>query len=411
MLVLVLLVASCSQSARAPHGSSITATEDSSVEKGRYLVQAANCISCHTTKDGTPFTGGKAFETTYGFLGAIYSTNLTPDRETGLGAWSEDDFIRALRQGIAPDGKHLFPAFPYTAFTKLTTGDLKSIYLYLRTVPAVRAPAPRNSFWFRQRWAMGLWNSLFFKAGEMTPDTTQSDVWNRGHYLVEALGHCGACHTPRNLLLAERADARLTGGLQVDRVEADKNRIWSAANLTSADNGLAKWSVEDLRKYLKTGHSRRAGILGPMNEVIANSLRYLTDADVTAMATYLKSIPANGKYTQQTLSAEDRAAGQALYDKYCDECHLSSGRGGFRKAPPVSGSTIVQAQNAASLVNVILYGATPVDMPASLDAWEDMDGFKDKMSDTEVAQLVNFLRATWGNCGGSVSPRFVAAQR
>jgi mono/diheme cytochrome c family protein len=408
----VSLLAACSKAPAPLNAAAVAPAEQSSVEQGRYLVQAANCISCHTAKDGMPFAGGKAFQTTYGFLGNIYSSNITPDRDTGLGTWTEDEFIQAMRLGVAPDGRHLFPAFPYTAFTKLTNPDLKAIYAYLRTVPAVHALAPGNSFWFRQRWAVAWWNALFFRPGEFAPDAAQTDVWNRGDYLVEALGHCGACHTPRNLFLAERAEARLTGGIQVGPVEADKNRAWSAPNLTSAESGLAKWSADDLRKYLKTGHSRRAGTLGPMNEVIANSLRYLTDSDATAMATYIKSVAANGQGPQQTLSADERAAGQALYDKHCEECHLSTGRGGFRKAPPVAGSAIVQAQNAASLVNVMLYGATPAaDLPTSFDAWEDMRGFQDKMTDTEVAQLANFLRATWGNRGGRVSAGFVAAQR
>jgi mono/diheme cytochrome c family protein len=398
--------------ARVQAAPEIGATQESAVDRGRYLVQAANCISCHTTKDGMPFAGGKAFETTYRFLGDVYSSNITSDRETGLGSWSEDDFIRAMRFGVAPGGRHLFPAFPYTSFTKLATADLKAIYAYLRTIPAVHAVPPENSFWFRQRWVMVLWNALFFNAGELAPDSSQSDAWNRGHYLVEALGHCGACHTPRNLLFAERAAAPLAGGIQIGEVEAGKDRVWSAPNLTSAQSGLAKWSVEDVQKYLKTGNSRRAGVFGPMNEVIANSLRYLTDDDVTALAAYLKAVPANRESPQQILSAGERVAGQALYDKHCEECHLSTGRGGFRKAPAVAGSAIVQAQDPASLVNVIVYGAKPAEaIPSAFDAWEDMPGFKDKMTDAEIAQLANFVRANWGNRGRRVSPKSVAAQR
>jgi mono/diheme cytochrome c family protein len=390
----------------------IGATPAAEVEQGRYLVQAANCISCHTAKDGVRFAGGRAFETPYRFLGSLYSSNITPDRETGLGTWTEEDFIRAMRFGVAPGGKHLFPAFPYPSFTKLATADLQAIYAYLRTLPAVHAVAPENSFWFRQRWVMVLWNALFFKATEIGSQPGQSDAWNRGHYLVEALGHCGACHTPRNLLLAERSDAFLTGGLQIDGVEPGKSRAWSAPNLTSAESGLAKWSVEDLQKYLKTGNSRRAGAFGPMNEVIGNSLQYLTDSDVAAVAAYIKSIPANKESPQQTLSAAERSAGQALYDKHCEECHLSTGRGGFRKAPAVAGSAVVQAPNAASLVNVIVYGTTPAkELPSAFDAWEDMPGFKDKMTDSQVAELADFLRVNWGNRGGRVSATSVAAQR
>jgi mono/diheme cytochrome c family protein len=389
-----------------------TAPGASAIEQGRYLVQAGNCISCHSRTGGASYAGGKAFQAPYAFLGTIYSTNITPDRETGLGAWSEADFIRAMRSGLAPGGKHLFPVFPYTNFSKLTTGDLKVMYAFLRTVPAVRALPPENSFWFRQRWAIALWNALFFDAGEFVPNTAQSAAWNRGYYLVEGLGHCGACHTPRNWLLAERASARLTGGTQVGEVTVGKDRTWSAPNLTAAASGLAKWTAEDLHKYLKTGHSRRAGTLGPMNEVIANSLQYLADDDITAMVTYIKSFPANGASPIQTLSAAERTAGQALYDRHCEECHLSTGRGGFRKAPPVAGSPIVQAEDPASLINVILYGAAPAPtVSAGFDAWEDMASFRQKLTDAEVAQLANYLRASWGNSGGRVTPGLVAAQR
>ncbi|MGO9932336.1 MAG: c-type cytochrome [Steroidobacteraceae bacterium] len=388
------------------------ATQELPVERGRYLVGVANCQSCHTAQAGTPFAGGRPFRTTYGFFGAIYSSNITPDRDTGIGTWTEQDFIRAMRSGVAPGGRRLFPAFPYTSFTKLSTADIGAVYAYLRTIPATRSVPPKNSFWFRQRWVMRLWNALFFSAGGLALDSSKSSAWNEGRYLVEALGHCGACHTPRNLMLAERTRAQFTGGTHIDEVEAGKSRSWSAPNLTSADIGLAKWSVEDLKKYLTSGASRRAGVLGPMNEVIANSLRHLTDADAAAMAAYIKSLPAGGESSHQTLSMDERAAGQALYDKHCDECHLPAGRGGFRKAPPVASSPIVQAPDAASLLNVILYGAKPAaEMPDAFDAWEDMSGYKDKMTDTEIAQLANFLRTTWGNQGGRVSPKDVAAQR
>jgi mono/diheme cytochrome c family protein len=385
---------------------------ESAVDRGGYLAQAANCISCHTTTNGKAFAGGRAFSTEYSFVGAVYSSNITPDRATGIGLWTEADFIRAMRLGIARDGRHLFPAFPYTAFTKLTTPDIKAIYAYLKTVPAVRATPPANSFWFQQRWAMALWNGMNFTAGELIPKATQSAAWNRGYYLVEALGHCSACHTPRNLLLAERADAGMSGGLSLDEVESGKHRNWSAPNLTSAASGLARWSADELGKYLKTGHNRWAGTFGPMNEVIANSLRYLTDGDIAAMAVYIKSLAASGESPRQELSAEERAAGQMLYDKHCEECHLSSGRGGFRKAPPVAGSAIVQALDGASLINVILYGAQPATgLPASANAWEDMPGFRAKMTDVEVSQLANFLRATWSNRGGRIAPAAVASQR
>ena len=252
---------------QAPHTVGATpqtvgATQESPVERGRYLVGVANCVTCHTAKTGTPFAGGRPFRTTYGLFGDIYSSNITPDRGTGIGSWTEGEFIRTMRSGVAPGEKRLFPAFPYTSFTKLSTADIKAIYAYLRTIPATRSVPPSNSFWFRQRWVMRLWNALFFNEGELALDSSKSQAWNQGRYLVEALGHCGACHTPRNLVLAERTGAQFAGGVHIDEVEAGKDRTWSAPNITSAEIGLAKWSLNDLQKYLKSGASRRAGVLG-----------------------------------------------------------------------------------------------------------------------------------------------------
>jgi len=407
----ILVVASSVQTLQA--GPAPTAPAgDNALARGQYLVQAANCISCHTAPNGKPFAGGRPFQTPYRFLGTLYSSNITADRDTGLGLWTEADFTRAMRSGVARDGSHLFPAFPYTAFTRLTTADIGAIYAYLRTVPVVRAKPPANSFWFEQRWAMVLWNALFFEAGESPPASGQSDEWHRGRYLALALGHCDACHTPRNILLAERADAGMTGGSLMDEIETGKFRSWSAPNLTAAQSGLARWSTEDLRTYLKTGHNRWAGTLGPMNDVIANSLQYLADSDIAAMAVYLRSLPAGGDSAPFTPGADEHAGGRALYDRHCEECHRSSGRGGFRKAPPVAGSAIVQARDPASLVNVILYGARPAaQIPASFYTWEDMPAFRNKMTDAEVARLSSFLRASWGNRGGRVPAAAVARQR
>jgi mono/diheme cytochrome c family protein len=384
----------------------------SEVSRGAYLVLAANCISCHTKAGGKAYAGGKAFETGISLLGEIYSSNITPDRQTGIGAWSETDFIRAMREGVAPGGRHLFPAFPYTSFTKLATADISAIFAYLRSVPPVRAETPTASFWFRQRWAMPLWNTLSFTQGALAPQADQSAEWNRGFYLVETLGHCGACHTPRNVVLAERRDLELTGGIIVSEVGPSKNRRWSAPNLTGAQSGLAKWSLEDLEKYLRGGFSRRAGALGPMNEVIANSLRYLSESDIAAIAVYLKNLPSNGESVRRPQVVVQQAAAQVVYEQYCEECHGSTGRGGFRKAPPLAGSPLVQAQSGASLINVILYGASPAPgLPATLDVWESMAGFKDKLTDSQVADLANFLRSSWDNRGDSLYAALVAEQR
>ncbi len=381
--------------------------------KGEYLARAGNCISCHTRPGGEPFTGGLGFTipAPYSFLGEIHSTNITPDPETGIGKWTEEQFIQAMHSGVAPAGR-LFPVFPYTSFTLVATDDLKAIFAYLKSLPPVRYTPPSNGIVFAMRWPMMIWNALFFEEGRYQPVAGQSDEWNRGAYLVEGLGHCSACHTPRNLFLAERKDLKYTGGTQLDHVADGQVRTWSAVNLTSAASGLGPWPVEQIARYLKTGHNTKAGIFGPMNEVVINSLQYLSVEDTKAMAVYLKSLPPAGESPTQTLTDAERAAGLALYDKHCEECHLDSGRGAFMKAPPVALSPIVQAAHPASLINTILYGAkVGQGSPVPFGAWEDMKSFADKMTDQEIATLANFVRSTWDNKGGPVSAADVAKQR
>ncbi len=389
-----------------------TAVESDLAERGRYLAQLGNCVSCHTAQAGQPFAGGRSFQSPYAFLGNIYSSNITPDPDTGIGRWSEADFVRAMRTGVAPGGKRLFPAFPYPSFTKLSDTDLAALFAFLRTLPAMRVTPPPNAFWFRQRWAMWLWNALFLDPGALIDDPERSTGWNRGRYLVDGLGHCGACHTPRNLAMAERRDAPLTGGIVVDDVGEGRSRAWSAPNLTSVDSGLDKWSVEDLSKYLRSGANRHGGTFGPMNEVILNSTRYLTATDAASMAEYLKSLPGMRPESEQRLSHEQHETAQALYSKHCEECHLANGRGGFRKAPPLAGSVIVQSKSPASLLNVMLYGATPAaGLPPAFDAWEEMPGFGTKLDDAQIVLLANYVRSEWGNRGDKVVGSAVKRQR
>jgi alcohol dehydrogenase (quinone), cytochrome c subunit len=385
---------------------------DPLVEQGKYLALAGNCVSCHTRHGGEPYAGGLPMKTPYLFLGTLYSTNITPDPETGIGKWTEAEFIKAMHTGVAPGGKYLFPAFPYTAFTLVTEDDLKAIYAYLKTLAPVKYTPPANSPVFSLRFGMMFWNALFFKEERFTPDPAQSDEWNRGAYLVEGLGHCGACHTPRNIFMAEKTDQKLSGGALPDLVAEDKYRMWSGVNLTSAKSGLGSWSVDHIAKYLKTGHSPKAGIFGPMNEVVINSLQYLTVEDAKAMAVYLKSLPPMNESPKQTLTEEQKTAGEALYKTHCDECHLASGRGAFLKAPPIAGSAIAQAKDPSSLINVILYGAkVGKGSPTPFGAWEDMKSYADKMTDEEIATLANYVRSNWDNLGGPVSAADVAKQR
>lgn len=386
-------------------------TDTGAVERGRYLATAGNCVSCHTTEGGQPFAGGLAFETPFG---KIYSTNITSDAETGIGSWTEEQFAKSLREGVRANGDHLYPVFPYTSFTKITDADAAALYAYFKSIPAVSAENPQNelSFPFNQRALMGAWKMLFFTEGAYTPDSAKPADWNRGAYLVEALGHCSACHSPRNFLGAESSSMAMTGGEYIDKVHSGELRPWSAPNLTSASNGLGSWPVEEITAYLKTGRNTFAETFGPMNEVIMNSTRHLSDADVQAMAAYLKGLPANEGTLASAAKDDVLQTGAAVYDVHCGTCHLPTGLGGQNEdaGARLAGSPVVQASNPASLINVILYGPQPPNPPLP-KRWKAMEALGDKLSDDEVAAVASYLRNAWGNKGGAVTADQVAAQR
>jgi alcohol dehydrogenase (quinone), cytochrome c subunit len=379
---------------------------DPLVEKGKYLAAAGDCVSCHTREGGEPFSGGRAFATP---LGRFFSTNITPDQETGIGTWTEADLIRAMHEGKAKDGRQLNPAFPYSAFTKVTDEDVKAIYAYLRTLNPVKYTAPENDFLFNQRWGFMFWNAVFFKAERFKPDSSKSEQWNRGAYLVEGLGHCGSCHTPRNIFLAEQLDQSFAGGNILDEVHEGKIRRWSAPNLSPAKGGLATWSANDIVKYLKTGFTvSRAGTFGPMNDVIVNSMSKMTDEDLQAIATYLKELPP--REVKGSVPEDQAKAGQPLYKEKCSKCHMDSGRGGMFNGPPLAGSAIAQSEDPSSFINVVLYGPN---LPAGVKtgAWETMKPFADSMSDEEIATVMNYVRGSWGNVGRPVTAAEIAKQR
>jgi mono/diheme cytochrome c family protein len=385
---------------------------NSLIERGRYLARAGNCVSCHTAAGGQAFAGGLAFETPFG---KIYSTNITPDPQTGIGQWTEQQFARALREGVRPDGAHLYPAFPYTAYTKLSDEDVSALYAYLKIVKPANKQAPENdmSFPFNQRWALGIWKAMFFDEGRFQANDAQSPEWNRGAYLVEGLGHCSACHSPRNFMGAEKTSMAYTGGEYNDKVPTGEVRQWSAPNLTNAPNGVGPWPAEEIAAYLKTGRNSFSETHGPMNEVIMNSTRHLSDADTTAIATYLKSLPANEGELGKAASAEVMKSGQSLYNLHCGTCHQPTGLGaisGDAGARLVS-NPMVQASNPASLINVILYGPHLAKLPGP-KRWKDMPtNFGDKLADEEIAAIASYLRNSWGNVGGAVTEEQVARQR
>jgi mono/diheme cytochrome c family protein len=381
------------------------------VQRGRYLTLAGNCVSCHTAPGGPLFAGGLAFMTPFG---KIYSTNISPDRESGIGAWTLAQFQRALRAGIRPDGAHLYPVFPYTEFTKITDPDAAALFAYLKSVPAQRTVAPPNelSFPFNQRWLMGLWNTLFLTEGGYRTNPEKSTDWNRGAYLVEALAHCSACHSPRNLLGAERSSQAMTGGVLIDAVASGDQRPWSTPNLTAAMSGLGAWPLQEVTAYLKTGKNSFVTTFGPMNEVIMNSTRHLRDEDVRAMAIYLKDLAPRESGAAAAVPPDTLRLGGILYNVYCGTCHLPTGLGSDESAARLAhGSLVVAARNPASLINVILYGPQLPNPPLANLRWKPMEAFGDRLSDEDVAALATFVMNAWNNPGGEVTVQQVAEQR
>jgi mono/diheme cytochrome c family protein len=376
-------------------------------ERGQYLTAIGGCASCHTRPDGEPFVGGRPFATPFGTL---YSSNITPDDETGIGTWGPADLRRAMHEGVARDGTRLFPAFPYPSFTRVSDEDINAIYAYLRTLKPLHYRAPANGFLFTQRWPMRIWNALFLETGRFVPDASKADDWNRGAYLVRGLGHCGACHTRRNPFMAEVARDALAGGVLDDEVAPNKPRRWSGVNLTSSRQGLGAWSVEELTQYLHSGFSARGGTFGPMNEVVAHSLRPVAIEDLRAMAVFLKSLPARDAAAVAGPGPDQVNAGARTYQEHCEKCHRASGRGGVFTGPPLAGSAVAQAEDPSSLINVILYGAAaPKEVTSG--TWETMKPYFNVLSDAEVAAVANYLRASWGNHAGPVWPADVKKQR
>ncbi len=380
----------------------------SPAERGRYIAIAGNCISCHTAEGGERFAGGLAFATPFG---KIYSTNITPDPRTGIGNWTQEQFTRAVREGVRPDGAHLYPVFPYTAYTKMSDEDVGALYAYLMTLKPVSAPAQENEmgFPYNQRWALGAWKMLFFDEGRFQPERSKSEEWNRGAYLVESLGHCSACHAPRNMLGAEKSG--MTGGELSDRVANGEIRTWSTPNLTNVPNGLQSWSLEDVADYLKKGRNSLVETHGPMNEVILNSTRHLSDADVRAMAVYLKELPGDKGSTGKVASAAVLKEGERLYNLNCGTCHQPDGLGdnAHDGGARLVGNPLVQAPNPASLINVILYGPRVTDLGEK--RWKDMPAFAEKLADEDIAAIASYMRNAWGNVGGEVTEAQAVRQR
>lgn len=382
---------------------------EASVEQGAYLAKAGNCYACHTAHEERPYAGGVAFNTPFGLL---YSTNITADQTTGIGAWGFDDFRKAMREGVRPNGEHLYPAFPYTDFAQIRDEDLASLYLYFMSVDPIEGAAQENAlaFPYDRRELLAPWKFLFHDAQTFEPNTARSDEWNRGAYLVEALGHCGACHTPRNALGAERVDWALSGAVVQDKVKLGFYRDWAATNLTNSPRGLASWSEDDIVAYLKEGQNDKSVVHGPMVEVVMHSTRHLSESDLHAMAVYLKAQEPIEQAIEILPSDEQLAAGELVYTVHCGSCHLPDGAGDSGLGVTLKQNPIVQADDPSSLINVILYGPHLPGPPFTVDR-TTMKMFGKRLSDQEIAAVSSYLRVNFGNRAGAVDAAQVKRQR
>lgn len=383
------------------------ATDIETIRNGAYLARAGNCVACHTARGGVAFAGGRPIETPFGTL---YAGNLTPDSQTGLGAWSSADFWRAMHRGKSRDGRLLYPAFPYTHFTQVTRADSDALFAFLRSLPAAHAPnRPDDLRWpFSTQAALAFWRALYFDPGTYVADERRGAEWNRGAYLVRGLGHCSACHTARNVLGGTDDLLDLSGGLV-------PMQNWYAPSLTAADEAaVIGWPVEEVVKLMRDGTSARATVLGPMAEVVLHSTQHLTEGDLRAMATYLQALkptplhPGPREIPQATGTV--MARGGKLYAAHCVQCHGERGEGVGGAYPALAGNRAVTLRRTPNLVQVVLFGGYA---PATTGNPRPfgMPPYAMLMNDAEVAAVLTYIRASWGNLGHPVSELEVAQQR
>lgn len=405
--------------------ATVTTPADFSAESmrhGAYLARLGDCIACHSVQKNAPFSGGLAMNTP---MGTIYSTNITPDRQTGIGAYSLGDFDRALRHGVAKDGHRLYPAMPYPSYAKLSDGDVRAMYAYfMKGVPAAHQENnPGTIPWpLNMRWPLAWWNIAFTQSGTYLPKSNsaeQTAVWNRGAYLVQSAAHCGACHTARGPAMNEKAldessPQYLSGGF-IDG--------WFAPSLRQdANTGLGRWSEDDIYRFLKTGRNTHAVAFGSMTEVINNSTQFMSEEDLRAISVYLKSLSGGvddqtpaWKYdpsTSSDLAVNKRLSigGAQTYMARCSACHGANGQGNGDSIPPLAGAASMMTKDDSSSINVTLNGSGRIVVNGMPDAYH-MPAYRNQLSDEEIADVLSFVRRGWGNQGEPVKSEAVRALR
>jgi mono/diheme cytochrome c family protein len=382
------------------------AGQQSIIERGKYLAQAGDCIACHTVPGSKIFSGNRPMPTPFGTL---YAPNITPDRETGIGKWSAGEFYNMMHTGRSPKGYLLYPAMPFASYTKVTRADSDAIFAYLRSVPPVRLQSREHElrFPYNNRALLIGWRTLYFKEGEFQPDRAKSVEWNRGAYLVEGLGHCAMCHTPINALGGSSQEKAFQGGLI-------PMQNWYAPSLTSnREAGLGNWALQDIVDLLQKGVSNRGTVYGPMAEVTFNSLQFMSDEDVRAMAVYLKSLPADQGPASDPAEAPARAdisqaysEGRRIYAARCAGCHGAEGRGKLPHYPPLARNQSIGMGSAVNPIRIVLNGGYPPGTRRNPMPY-GMPPFAQDLNDNEIAAVVTFIRTAWGNRGAPVNAREV----
>jgi mono/diheme cytochrome c family protein len=398
---------------------SVSAAETDLVKQGEYLARAGDCVACHTAKGGKPFAGGLPMETP---IGTLYSTNITPDK-TGLGDYSFEDFDQAVRHGVAKNGSTLYPAMPYPSYARVSESDMQALYAYFMkgVEPVAQVNKDSDIPWpLSMRWPLTGWRWMFApKVEDYQAQAGADPVISRGAYLVEGLGHCGACHTPRALTMQEKSLSASDGSTFLSGSAPLEG--WIAKSLRGDHkDGLGSWSEDQLVQFLKTGRSDRSAVFGGMSDVVVHSMQYMSQDDLTAIARYLKSLPAVDpkdqphQYDKQVADAlwkgDDSKPGASVYIDNCAACHRTDGHGYTRVFPALAGNPVLQTADATSLINIVLSGGT---LPATHTAPSTftMPAFAWRLSDQEVADVVSFIRGSWGNKGEPVKASDVANLR
>jgi mono/diheme cytochrome c family protein len=386
--------------------------EPALVSRGEYVARLSDCVACHSLPGKAPFAGGLEMATP---LGAIHATNITPDKTTGIGSYSLADFDRAVRHGVAPGGRRLYPAMPYPSYVKLSDDDVKALYAFFMqgVQPANQANIPSDIPWpLNMRWPIALWNGVFAPTATYVAKPNQDALWNRGAYIVQGPGHCGSCHTPRGLAFNEKAldesGAPFLAGALLDG--------WYAPSLRQDPNtGLGRWDEAQIVQFLKTGRNAHAVVYGSMTEAFNNSTQFMQDDDLAAIARYLKSLPGDPQrdgtpWQYQAAATNPDAPGAHTYATRCASCHGLDGKGQPDWMPPLAGATSALAKESASAINITLNGSQRVVAAGVPDAYR-MPAFREQLTDQQIAEVLSYVRGTWGNNGGAVDVKAVGKLR